>query len=506
MDPIAAVSHKDIPPDPSIMDAVGTHHELPTALADLVDNAIDAHARHVHVRFLTRDGVMIGLLVVDDGSGMDDACIDAAMTFARRRDYGTEDLGHYGLGLKAASLSQADILEVCSRTAGGAPVGRRITKNDSSRVETLDPGQVAGALDDLSSRIPESISSHGTIIRWWDMRTVLTSPDTEERAAWLTSLTERVRAHLGLVFNRLLARRLVAITIDEFDIGIGEAGAIRKVNALDPLVSSRRGPARITLNGNVHGIAFELQATILTRRTLKSSEVAASARASRSHRGQGLYIYRHDRLLQMGGWGALVREDRDREYLRLAFDLGDDLISHAQINPEKNGVVLSADIRKAMQDARSDEGVTLSDLLERGRETAKNARARRRRPIFLIEPGRGLSRSMHNAIDTVAEFSDSESIDIRWRELGNASLTVVDLNNRTLWLNGEYRRILSGSTDPEDAPLLKMLLLLIYSRYFERCHLGDRAKREIAAWDELLRAAMGEELERRGLQEGRTSE
>ena len=53
MDPITAVSHKVVPPDPSIASAVGTHHELPTALADLVDNAIDAHARHVHIRFVT---------------------------------------------------------------------------------------------------------------------------------------------------------------------------------------------------------------------------------------------------------------------------------------------------------------------------------------------------------------------------------------------------------------------------------------------------------------------
>jgi len=504
MDPITAVSHKVVPPDPSIASAVGTHHELPTALADLVDNAIDAHARHVHIRFVTGDGAMIGLLVMDDGSGMDDSCIDAAMTFARRREYGESDLGHYGLGLKAASLSQADILEVCSRVVGGAPVGRRIAKDTPSRVETLDSGQVANALGDLSSRIPESTATHGTVIRWWDMRTVLTSSDPEERAAWLTSLTERVRAHLGLVFNRLLVRRLVTITVDEFDIGIGESGALRRVNALDPLVSGRRGPARITLNGDVCGAAFELQATILTRRTLKSSEVVASARASRSHRGQGLYIYRHDRLLQMGGWGSLVREDRDREYLRLAFDLDGDLISHAQINPEKNGVVLSADFREAMQKARSGEGVMLSDLLERGREAAKKARARQRRPIFLVEPGRGLSRGIHDAVDAVAEFSDSESVDIRWRDLEGASLTAVDLNNRTLWLNSGYRSILGGSADPEDTPLLKTLLLLVYSRYFERCHLGDRAKREIAAWDELLRAALDEELERRGLGEGKT--
>ena len=58
MDPITVVSHREVPPDPSIADAVGTRHELPTALADLVDNAVDAGASRVHVRFLTSNGTL----------------------------------------------------------------------------------------------------------------------------------------------------------------------------------------------------------------------------------------------------------------------------------------------------------------------------------------------------------------------------------------------------------------------------------------------------------------
>ena len=180
MDPIAVVSHRDVPPDPSIADAVGTHHDLPTALADLVDNAIDAGAGRVHIRFLTSGGALTGLLVIDDGRGMDAAVIDAAMTFARRRNYGERDLGHYGLGLKAASLSQADILDVLSRAVGGVPVGRRIAKDRPTRVETLDPRQVGESLAAPLSRIPGASPSHGTVVRWHGLRTVLTAPDPGE--------------------------------------------------------------------------------------------------------------------------------------------------------------------------------------------------------------------------------------------------------------------------------------------------------------------------------------
>ena len=82
MEDIAAVSSRTVPPDPSIADALGAHHELSTALADLVDNSIDAGASQVRIRILTDDDYVTGVLVIDDGHGMDEAGIDAAM--ARR--------------------------------------------------------------------------------------------------------------------------------------------------------------------------------------------------------------------------------------------------------------------------------------------------------------------------------------------------------------------------------------------------------------------------------------
>jgi hypothetical protein len=39
-----------LPPDPHALDSLGRNHSLPTALADLVDNSIDAHATHVQIR------------------------------------------------------------------------------------------------------------------------------------------------------------------------------------------------------------------------------------------------------------------------------------------------------------------------------------------------------------------------------------------------------------------------------------------------------------------------
>ncbi len=114
-----------LPPAPRSIEALGRHHTLEAALAELADNSIDAGAAHVLIRFVQRDGRLEQLIVVDDGRGMSQADIDIAMTVGGERAYGPEQIGRFGFGLKAASFSQADVLTVLSRTDDGPAVGRR---------------------------------------------------------------------------------------------------------------------------------------------------------------------------------------------------------------------------------------------------------------------------------------------------------------------------------------------------------------------------------------------
>ncbi|MDP9225112.1 MAG: ATP-binding protein, partial [Actinomycetota bacterium] len=74
--------------DPKLLNIIGLHHSLATALADLVDNSLDAHAGTIRIRFLMDGAAPVGLQVIDDGDGMDDRLIDRAMTYAGTREYG----------------------------------------------------------------------------------------------------------------------------------------------------------------------------------------------------------------------------------------------------------------------------------------------------------------------------------------------------------------------------------------------------------------------------------
>ncbi len=87
----------------------------PLAVAELVDNAIQAGAQSVDVLVSTRRGAEspIEIAVVDDGEGMDALMLAEALTFGGSSRFGDRSsLGRYGMGLPNGALSRARRVEV----------------------------------------------------------------------------------------------------------------------------------------------------------------------------------------------------------------------------------------------------------------------------------------------------------------------------------------------------------------------------------------------------------
>ena len=134
-----------LPPEPRAMDALGRNHTFEGALAELVDNSIDAGTKAVTVRFLEAGGSLSSIEVVDGGRGMGEEDVDSAMTLGGSREYVDGEIGRFGFGLKAASLHQAESLTVLSRRAGEQGVGRRLTRSGVAKdfaCDVLDQREV----------------------------------------------------------------------------------------------------------------------------------------------------------------------------------------------------------------------------------------------------------------------------------------------------------------------------------------------------------------------------
>lgn len=485
------IGSKVVPPDPSITSAIGRHHTLATAVADLVDNSIDFGATHVLVRFLLEGARPVGLQVIDDASGMDSAGIDDAMTYAKRRQYDGRDLGHFGIGLKAASLSQAKTLLVWSKRYGSPPVGRRL------RRETIDTGPVVeefstiDAAERLKNADIDFPLATGTIVEWHDVQTFLTSSSETEQTAWVNKTTQELINHLGLVLHRILERGELQLRIENYDVRLGFGGVPRTVTPIDPFGYRSVGRPDYPMElpvvvGDASGTA-RLHVWPYTDRG--PGFVLGDCSWLES---QGLYVYRNDRLLQAGGWNGLATPSVDLAYARVELDITTDLEKHVTINPEKAGTTFDDELRSALARARTPDGRTLARYRDDAKEASRASKERSATPIAAPLPGTGLPDSVKNAFTSVTEPNDVFPIDIKWRVLPEEQVYEIDVDGHCLVLNARYREAVVGhrSLDIDDAPLVKSLLLLLLEDHFVGTGSGAKRKRENTAWQAILLSAI----------------
>jgi Histidine kinase-, DNA gyrase B-, and HSP90-like ATPase len=324
-------------------------YDLPSAIADLVDNSIDAGAWSVDIT-VHDDGAGSWVRVADDGLGMRPTELDEAMRYGSERRYGRDDLGHFGLGLKTASLSQARSLTVASRR--GARGRLSVRRWDLDRVERSDQWLLESpASRDWPDRLVDPLAGRGgTVVLWEKLDRLLAfrRPDGAATTRALRAMVQQVQEHLGMVFHRFLSaeatdgRRKMRITVN------GE-----RVRAWDPFA---RGEGRTRVlpqqsltvqTADGEALSIEVAPFILPAQQAFSSQEAhqRAAGPGRWNRQQGLCIYRRERLIQSGGWNRLRTMDEHSKLARIAIDLPPGAEDAWQINVAKMRVVIPEDLR-----------------------------------------------------------------------------------------------------------------------------------------------------------------
>jgi hypothetical protein len=488
---VPVVESRTLPPDPAVMQGIGLNHTLPSAIADLVDNSLDAKADRVLIRFV-RDGArLVALLVVDNGEGIAPDKIDLAMTVGGRREYQPGDLGRFGLGLKAASLGQADSVTVMSSHARSF-VGRRWTVHGAAR------GFQCDVVDkDFSSRSIRrdwgtlSADQAGTVVRWDKVRSFPSSANPQNTDRYLDSTVYELTEWLGLVFHRILSNESVSIEVDVEDATSGERTSLTPVVPIDPFgyLRSPRTPYPVRIPLEFDDATLELHCHIWPPRS--------PLRGFRLHGGsveehEGFYYYRNDRLLQVGGWNGYSLPRRPLQLARVSIHLDGNVSRLFEMNPEKTRVISHPEgFFEKLETARTAEGISFAEYLHAAEEvykrSSKDAQARRK----VIPPGQGFAPAVRGVTARELDFIAGEDpIAIRWVDLEGV-LFSVDLEGRKLLLNKRYRGQLAGEggSSLNDAPTIKALLYLLTEPLFRSAHLGSREKDNLALWQAILTVA-----------------
>lgn len=288
-------------------------YELPTAIADLVDNSIFAGAANVWIQFHW-DGENSAIAVTDDAAGMDESTLRDAMRPGSRNPRDTRDprdLGRFGLGLKTASFSQARCVTVRTKRKRAEAVSRCW---DLDHIARVNDWQLLRACSPLATKLSDRLDElqSGTSVVWERLDRLTAGDDTSDDSAENRFLAkaEAVRDHLACVFHRFLEGphalriHLGKINVEPWDpfLADGKYATIR-----EPV-------ERLKFRGS----EIEVEPFVLPHLSKVDAEThkrAAGPRGWNLH--QGFYIYRNRRLLVAGDWLG-VKGWKPEEHYKLA--------------------------------------------------------------------------------------------------------------------------------------------------------------------------------------------
>lgn len=144
------------------------YRSVSAAVAELIDNALQAKARNVRV--VVRDensdtGRSVSLAVLDDGHGMPAEILQRALQFggSNRFDERT-GLGRFGMGLPNSSVSQTRRFDVYSWERGGPVLTSYLDVDEvASGEQRLIPAPVETELPEWADQLA---SPSGTLVTW----------------------------------------------------------------------------------------------------------------------------------------------------------------------------------------------------------------------------------------------------------------------------------------------------------------------------------------------------
>jgi hypothetical protein len=271
------------------------------ALADLIDNSVTAKARtiRISVAMMLRQFVA----VTDDGCGMDETTLLAAMRFGSRdprESRESTDLGRFGLGLKTASLSQCRRLTVATLKDGRLSIARWDLDECDRRGTWWLERPTRDELPEEPLRRLDA-QGRGTSVIWEDLDRL--------NAAGGDRAVLDAADHLALAFHRFLAGDIVG----PFAILLNE----RPLEVIDPFLEGHtRGQALHSESVPVDGHAITVSPFVLPYPSrLKPADLERAGGRESLKTAHGFYIYRGGRLVVPGGWFRIVPTD---DLIRLA--------------------------------------------------------------------------------------------------------------------------------------------------------------------------------------------
>ena len=324
-------------------------YSFPTAVADIMDNSLSAGADRIEV-WSDPLAATPFFSIFDNGCGMTKSELDNAMLFGSDRSRKADsprELGRFGLGLKAASLSQCKKFIVASKRNG------RLSAMSFDVDEVKRTGRLV--LEELASEAVRDIpkielllhSSSGTLVVWQKFDKIEGAAKVFEKS--FRSVVSDAQRHAELVFHRFYDE--IAITFNGIRI------ARRDPFLLD---SHPRQQTGRTSKLNVPGTNATISVTPYSlpyANSLTVEERHLLGDPKSVYDDQGFYLYRNRRLIAWGGWMRMGMRSELNKLARVQVDIPSSLDEIWSLDVKKSTARIPDAMRDLIRIAVSDSMV-----------------------------------------------------------------------------------------------------------------------------------------------------
>ena len=361
------MSYRELVPDPAVLiqGLRDTGYDLNTAIADIVDNSVDAFANNINVRIELLSTGKPRVTITDDGCGMTlDELIDGMQYGSKSsREKSPARLGKFGLGMKTASTAFCRRLSVVSRSSSDSPYYMAIwdldhvVKNNSWDLEIKEQSEIP--LEFITRLELVAKEGHGTIVVWENIDRFTEDPKKISKKI-IEDITEKFKKYASMIYHKFLdtqytEARNIIITINN-----------EKIIPFDPFCKSENlsddlnNPGTVLLqsikkscqvmnkNGDIYDASFQLKAYILPNKDDFSSVEAMKAARITNH-NMGFYVYRENRMIVDGDWLDTRLPDPHDSLCRIEFNFNHELDVAFKIDVKKSKVSVSPDLEEFLR-------------------------------------------------------------------------------------------------------------------------------------------------------------
>jgi len=333
-------------------------YSLEAAIADLIDNSVTANSSVIQV-LVDTETEPFQLFLADNGDGMSAHELVNNMQFPSSNPEGVrslEDLGRFGLGMKAASFSQTRKFTVISRKKGDDKyfgltwdVDHLVqTKKWELLVNTeLEIDGLIKDFNKLNKDFNGCISnfSPNTIVIWSGLyKFEKYLKEYNRKKSLYREVVQNTTEHLAIVFHRFLDN-----THNPLTIRVNNS----HIRPFNPFPESQQSLRKLEFRQRGFGNDnIKLEGFILPSSSIKESQQPNSGWTTPNKSlldMEGVYIYRSNRLIIYGGWNGLIRKAPRLQLARLRVDIGNKADHLLHLNVAKSQVIIPHDLVEAFK-------------------------------------------------------------------------------------------------------------------------------------------------------------